>query len=102
MVESLKWEKLEERKKTNRLCMLYKIKGPIQTYFRTTFTCSLGKNMGYAVPSRKMHLIKFHKITSTVQELAIEDGQALPKHCWYCDSGLSHILLLCTELAFSF
>jgi hypothetical protein len=26
MVESLKWEKLEERRKTNRLCMLYKIK----------------------------------------------------------------------------
>ena len=26
MVESLKWEKLEERRKSNRLCMLYKIK----------------------------------------------------------------------------
>ena len=26
MVESLKWKKLEERRKTNRLCMLYKIK----------------------------------------------------------------------------
>ena len=26
MVESLKWEKLEERRKYNRLCMLYKIK----------------------------------------------------------------------------
>ena len=26
MVESLKWEKLEERRKTNRLCTLYKIK----------------------------------------------------------------------------
>jgi hypothetical protein len=26
MVESLKWEKLEKRRKTNRLCMLYKIK----------------------------------------------------------------------------
>jgi hypothetical protein len=26
MVKSLKWEKLEERRKTNRLCMLYKIK----------------------------------------------------------------------------
>jgi hypothetical protein len=25
MVESLKWEKLEERRKTNRLCVLYKI-----------------------------------------------------------------------------
>jgi hypothetical protein len=26
MVESLKWETLEERRKSNRLCMLYKIK----------------------------------------------------------------------------
>jgi hypothetical protein len=26
MVKSLKWEKLEERRKSNRLCMLYKIK----------------------------------------------------------------------------
>jgi hypothetical protein len=26
MVESLTWGKLEERRKTNRLCMLYKIK----------------------------------------------------------------------------
>jgi hypothetical protein len=26
MVESLKWEKLEERRKSNRLCILYKIK----------------------------------------------------------------------------
>jgi hypothetical protein len=25
MIESLKWDKLEERRKTNRLCMLYKI-----------------------------------------------------------------------------
>jgi hypothetical protein len=33
-----------------------------------------------------------------VQELAIEDGQALPKHCWYCDNGLSRILPLCAEL----
>ena len=26
MLESLKWEKLEERRKYNRICMLYKIK----------------------------------------------------------------------------
>ena len=52
MVESLKWEKLEERRKTNRLCMLYKIKNGLididsHQYIQSNDSRTRGKDRFY-------------------------------------------------------
>ena len=52
MVESLKWEKLEERRKTNRLCMLCKIKNGLididsHQYIQSNDSRTRGKDRFY-------------------------------------------------------
>ena len=52
MVESLKWEKLEERRKTNRLCMLYEIKNGLididsHQYIQSSDSRTRGKDRLY-------------------------------------------------------
>jgi hypothetical protein len=56
MVESLKWEKLEERRKSNRLCILYKIKNGLididsHQYIQANDSRTRGKDRLYQLPA---------------------------------------------------